>query len=130
MSKKQVADQWLKFAIIEIRKRIKKLKVEDTGALYREVTGSIQELSEGDEMKAEILHRYYGIFPDQGTGRGQSSEDVAIAKLVGSGRKRKPWTRAIAAQSHRFGEVIAEEMANQEIQNILTHINAKSEIKL
>lgn len=118
MSKKQTADQWLKYAIVEIRKRIKKYKVEDTGALYREVTGSIQELSGGDAYKAEILHRYYGIFPDRGTGRGQSSDDVAIAKLVGSGRKRKPWTRAIAAQSHRFGEVMAEEMAKTQIEKI------------
>lgn len=110
---KQTADKWLEIAIKEIRNKIQKLKIGSTGDLYSSISGSIQELSGGDSYKAEILYNYYGIFPDMGVGKGQEMGDQAVNKLAGGGRKKKPWTKEIAHQAHRFGELMGKEFANK-----------------
>lgn len=122
MAKKEAAEAWLKYAIKNIRERIKKLKVEDTGELYRSIDGAVQELSGGDSYKAEILYNYYGIFPDRGAGRGQTADEVSVNKLAGSGRKRKPWTKAITRESRSFGEVMQKVFADELTDGVLKKI--------
>ena len=113
MSKKQVAEGWLRIAVNEIQNKLKKLRVQDTGELVRSIHLNIQELSGGDSIKAELLYNYYGIFPDMGVGKGHGRGDATVARLTGSGRKRKPWTREIAAQRHRFIELMQLEYADE-----------------
>lgn len=123
--KKETAEGWLKVAIKEIQKRIKKLKVEETSQLYNSLNGAIQEISGGSSYKAEILYNYYGIFPDMGVGNGVSMGDATANKLTGGTRKRKPWTRAIAGQAHRFGELMGEAYAKHAVEKIKGSIQEK-----
>jgi len=105
---KQSADEWLKIAVKEIRTRIKKLRVHESGELYRTLHGSIHEISKGDRYRAALLYNYYGIFPDIGVGKGVPKDEVRLQKLLQGGRRAKPWTRAVAHQSHRFGDIMRD----------------------
>lgn len=104
--------RWRDIAVQEIRKKMRVLRVHDTYALIRSMQITARNMG-ASSYKATIMYNYYGIFPDLGVGRGQSAGDVAVNKLAGSRRKRKNWTREIAAQRHRFGEIVAESMADQ-----------------
>ncbi|MEM8564951.1 MAG: hypothetical protein AAGF85_00725 [Bacteroidota bacterium] len=130
MSKKLTAEAWLALAITKIQQRLQRLRVEDTGDLIRSIHGNIQELSGGDSIKAELLYNYYGIFPDMGVGKGIQRGDATVAKLVGSGRRRKPWTREIAAQRHRFIELMQIEFADEVTQNVADSLLKKIVINL
>jgi len=119
---KQTAEAWLPIALQEIRARMQKLKVNDTGELLRSVKGTISEVAGGDSYKAEILYNYYGIFPDMGVGRGQSMGDAAANKLAGGSRKRKPWSKAIAHQGHRFAELMGGSYARMTVEEVVKEL--------
>jgi hypothetical protein len=109
-SEMQTALKWRDIAVEEIRKKLRKLKVYDTGDLISSIQMFVKQ-SGLNSYKATLLYNYYGIFPDMGVGRGTSAFDNSVRKLVGGkGRKRKNWTREIAHQSHRFGEVLGKTM--------------------
>lgn len=103
---KDTAQGWLKVAIKEIRARLQKLRIGQSGELLQSISGQVKTLEAGVRYEAEIHYNYYGIFPDMGVGKGVSSGDVKLERQLGGGRRRKPWTRAVAAQSHRFGETM------------------------
>lgn len=127
--KKDTAEAWLKIAVQEIKDKINKLKVRDTGALFNSVHGSIQEISGGDAYKASLLYNYYGIFPDMGVGKGIQKGDANVGKLLGFKRKAKPWTREIAAQRHRFKEVMTTAYADEAIKSVEGSLLKKIEFK-
>lgn len=126
----QSAKLWLPIAVKEIRAKLKKLKVEDSGTLIRELKGNIAEVSAGSVYKAEILYHYYGIFPDMGVGNGVSRDEVRMQRMLSGGRRPKPWTREVAHQAHRFGEIMGKAMADFAVESISKSLQKKITLKL
>jgi hypothetical protein len=117
------AEAWLKIAVKEIRAKIKKLRIGKTGQLERSIQGRVKP--HGSGYKAEIEYRYYGIFPDMGVGRGVPRDEVRLQKQLGGKRKPKRWTREVAHQGHRFGDVLGRQLAQTTIENISKSLNKK-----
>jgi hypothetical protein len=122
--------QWLEIAVKEIRGKLMKMKVHDSYALINSVSGEIQAVSGGDKHKASLLYNYYGIFPDMGVGKGVPKDEVALQKMLEggsrhSGRRRKPWTREVAHQAHRFGDMIQKHYSDAMVENIAKDIRKK-----
>jgi len=113
--------KWRDIAVEQIKKSLSKHKVHDTYALIRSVQMYIQATG-ADSYKATLLYNYYGIFPDMGVGKGVSFGETSVAKLSGSRRKRKNWTKEIAHQRHRFGEVMASRLADSAVEKVSTSI--------
>ena len=122
-----IAQGWLKFALKEIKDKIRKLKIGQSGTLERTVDGSVKK--HGPGWKAEIRSRYYGIFPDMGVGRGVPRDEVRLQKQLGGRRKAKRWTREVAHQGHRFGELIGRGMADQATQSVSKSMDKKITMK-
>lgn len=113
MTPQQVAQGWAPIAHQEIVAKLRQLKVHDTFELINTLKVTIDALSGGDMIKATVMYRYYGIYPDMGVGRGVGGGDTDVNKLIGGTRKPKRWTREIAAQRHRLIELVYEAYANR-----------------
>lgn len=100
----------------EMAERFRKLKIGDSGDLLNDMTFRGKVLVNG--VMLEIDYYFYGMFPDMGVGKGSAGEDVAIAKLIGSGRKRKNWTRGLAHFRHRLGELYSKIAADEISQQV------------
>lgn len=124
---KETAEAWLSVAIKEIKAKIKKLRIGKTQELYNSIEGNVKP--HGPGYRAELYYRYYGIFPDMGVGRGVPQDEVRLQKQLGGTRKPKRWTKEIAHQSHRFGEVLGKRMADQTIENVSKSLNKKINMK-
>ena len=101
----------------EMVERFRKLKIGQSGDLLDGMSFRGKVLVNG--VMVEIDYLYYGMFPDLGVGNGIKMEDVSVSKLIGSGRKRKNWTRGLAAMRHRLGELY-QQIAVEEISQ---HVN-------
>jgi hypothetical protein len=101
----------------EMVERFRKLKIGQSGDLLDGMSFRGKVLVNG--VMVEIDYLYYGLFPDLGVGNGISAGDVSVSKLIGSGRKRKNWTRGLAAMRHRLGELY-QQIAVEEISQ---HVN-------
>jgi hypothetical protein len=101
----------------EMVERFRKLKIGQSGDLLDGMSFRGKVLVNG--VMVEIDYLYYGMFPDLGVGNGISAGDVSVSKLIGSGRKRKNWTRGLAAMRHRLGELY-QQIAVEEISQ---HVN-------
>jgi hypothetical protein len=101
----------------EMVERFRKLKIGQSGDLLDGMSFRGKVLVNG--VMVEIDYLYYGMFPDLGVGNGIKMEDVSVSKLIGSGRKRKNWTRGLAAMRHRLGELY-QQIAVEEVSQ---HVN-------
>jgi hypothetical protein len=101
----------------EMVERFRKLKIGQSGDLLDGMSFRGKVLVNG--VMVEIDYLYYGLFPDLGVGNGISAGDVSVSKLIGSGRKRKNWTRGLAAMRHRLGELY-QQIAVEEVSQ---HVN-------
>lgn len=90
----------------EMVERFRKLKIGQSGDLLEGMDFRGKVLING--VMVEIDYLYYGMFTDLGVGNGISMGDVAVSKLIGSGRKKKNWTRGLAAMRHRLGELYSQ----------------------
>lgn len=103
----------------EMVERFRKLKIGQTGDLLEGMDFRGKVLING--VMVEIDYLYYGMFPDLGVGNGIKMDDVSVSKLLGKGRKRKNWTRGLAAMRHRLGElyskIAVEEISHQANQS-------------
>lgn len=90
----------------EMVERFRKLKIGQSGSLLNDMSFRGRVLVNG--IVVEIDYWYYGMFVDLGVGKGISLDDVTIARMVGSGRRKKNWTRKLAAFRHRLGELYTE----------------------
>lgn len=120
---KQTAEGWLKIAIKQIRAKIRKLRIGQSGDLERSLEGKVSPYRTG--YRAELYYRFYGIFPDMGVGKGVPQDEVKLQKQLGGRRKPKRWTREVAHQGHRFGDVIGRKMADVTIENVSKSLNKK-----
>ena len=100
----------------EMADRFQKLRIGQSGDLLNEMNFRGKVLVNG--VMLEIDYLFYGQFIDMGVGRGMAFEDVAVAKLVGSGRKKKNWTRKLAHFRHRLGELYTQVAADEISQHV------------
>jgi hypothetical protein len=117
------AKEWLKIAIKEIRAKIKKLRIGQTGGLEQSIQGKVAP--HGSGYRAELYYRYYGVFVDMGVGRGVPKDEVQLQKQLGGTRKAKRWTREVAHQGHRFGDVLGRKLADTTIQSVSKSLDKK-----
>lgn len=100
----------------EMADRFRKLRIGQSGDLLNDMTFRGKVLVNG--VLLEIDYYYYGQLLDMGVGRGVSLEDVDVSRLVGSGRKKKNWTRKLAGFRHRLGELYTEIAADEISQHV------------
>lgn len=100
----------------EMRERLRRLKIGVTGELENSMDFRGKLLVDG--VLIEVDYLYYGIFPAMGVGNGISMEDTSVARLVGSGRKKKNWTVGFAAMRHRLGELYSDIVADEISQHV------------
>ncbi len=100
----------------EMGDRFRKLKIGQTGELQNTMTYRGKLLVNG--VLLEIDYWYYGIFTALGVGKGMSQGDVAVARLVGSGRKRRNWMVGVGHARHRLGELYSQIAADEISQHV------------
>lgn len=100
----------------EMGERFRKLKIGSSGELLETMDFRGKVLVNG--VMLEIDYQFYGMFVDMGVGNGISLDDVDVAKLVGSGRKKKNWTRKLAHFRHRLGELYTQVAADEISQHV------------
>lgn len=94
----------------ELKARINKLKIRDTGDF--ESSLRILGKSAQNGLSVEITYNYYAIFSQYGLGKGVSMGDQGVNRLIGGGRKAKPWMKGVGHIRSRLGELYAQEMAD------------------
>ncbi len=100
----------------EMADRFRKLKIGQTGDLLNDMSFRGKVLVNG--IMLEIDYYFYGMWTDIGVGKGINGGDIAIAKLIGFGRKSKNWTRKLAHFRHRLGELYTEIAADEISQHV------------
>lgn len=100
----------------EMSERLRKLRIGVSGEFESSMTFRGKVLVNG--VMLEIDYLFYGMFPDLGIGKGMTTDDVSVAKLVGSGRKKKNWTRKLAHFRHRLGELYTQVAADEISQHV------------
>lgn len=113
---RQLAKEFPEIGKKEMIERFQKLKIGQSGELLDTMSFRGEVLING--VLLEIDYQFYGIFPDLGVGNGITAEDVNISKLIGSGRKKKNWTRKLAHFRHRLGELYTELAADEISQHV------------
>ena len=96
--------------------RFQKLRIGQSGDLLNQMDFRGKVLVNG--VMLEIDYLFYGMFPDMGVGNGITLDDVTVARLVGSGRKKKNWTRKLAHFRHRLGELYSQVAADEISQHV------------
>jgi hypothetical protein len=94
----------------EFGNRFRKLKIGDTGEL--ENTLRIMGKLSGSSVIMELTYRYYGDFSHLGVGKGVTQADVGVQRMVGGGRKKKPWKKGIGHMRYRLGELYQEQLGD------------------
>lgn len=100
----------------EMADRFQKLRIGQSGDLLNQMDFRGKVLVNG--VMLEIDYLFYGMFPDMGVGNGITLDDVTVARLVGSGRKKKNWTRKLAHFRHRLGELYSQVAADEISQHV------------
>ena len=65
---------------------------------------------------------YYGDFVHYGVGKGITRGDNNVRRLVGSGRKAKPWKKGVSHMKYRLGELYAEVSGKEMSEKVLDMI--------
>lgn len=120
-----LVEEFPKIGKKEFLERFRKLKIGDTGYFVSAVNVSAQ-LKGGHSVLLMISYPYYGIFPHYGVGKGISKEDNNVRRLVGSGRKAKPWMKGISHIGYRLGEVYTEIVGKDISEKVLESIERKA----
>ncbi len=101
-----LAEEFPKIGRKEFLARFRKLKIGVTGNF--ESSFSLISQMKGNQLIMIVSYEYYGDFAHLGVGKGMSLEDNTIRKLIGSGRKPKPWKKGIGHMRYRLGELYGE----------------------
>jgi hypothetical protein len=113
---RQLAKEFPEIGKKEMADRFRKLKIGSSGELLDTMSFRGKVLVNG--VMLEIDYQFYGMFVDMGVGNGITLDDVDVAKLVGSGRKKKNWTRKLAHFRHRLGELYTQVAADEITQHV------------
>ncbi len=135
-SKRELAEEWLKYAVLNWQNNIKKLRIKNTNYLYDSFKSQVIDQAGGDKIKITIAYAWYGQMVDLGVGKGTRVGDVQdnsesrrlIGKVRGNARRPKKWWSksrdAIGYQTFKLTLLMAGYKANEateKISNSLDH---------
>lgn len=108
-------------------RRFRSLKIGVTGQLERDfaVKGELK----GMQVIINIIYDYYGDFTHYGIGRGIGRADKSVARLVGSGRRAKPWKKGISHMRYRLGELYQDLVAKDLTKAVANQLESGIEKK-
>ncbi|WP_187261333.1 hypothetical protein [Pontibacter beigongshangensis] len=98
-TKRQLAEEWLKYAVQNWQSNLKRMRIKSSGDLYNSFKTQIIEQAGGDKIKITIAYAWYGQMVDMGVGKGTKYGDVKdstesrklIGKMRGNARRPKKW---------------------------------------
>lgn len=129
-TKRELAEEWLQFAVQNWQNNIVTLRARDTSYLYNSFKTQVIDQAGGDRIKITIAYAWYGQMVDMGVGRGTRYGDVRDSaesrRLIGRGRgnRRRPkkWFSksrdAIGYQTFKLSLLMANWKANEGIEKI------------
>ncbi|WP_276496740.1 hypothetical protein [Pontibacter litorisediminis] len=130
MTKRQLAEEWLKYALENWRNNITTMRIRDTNTLFNSFKEQVIEQAGGDRIRITIAYAWYGQMVDMGVGRGTRSGDVRetaesrrlVGRVHGNRRKPKPWKSkkrdSVSYQAFRLSVLMAELNAKMGIEKI------------
>jgi hypothetical protein len=124
-----LAQEFPRISEKEFKERFRRLKIGSTGAFESnfKVTGkaSLNPL----RVEVEIIYRYYAYFTHLGVGKGVKQTDTGIQKLIGSGRKRKPWMKGLSHTRYRLAELFGVKIADAMESEIANSMDVRLNLK-
>lgn len=112
----------------EFLERFRRLKIGSTGQFVS--TFQVDSALKGDyTVVLTIRYEYYGDFVHYGVGKGIGRQDNAVRRLVGSGRKAKPWKKGVSHMKYRLGELYAELSGRDMSEKVLNMIASQKNNK-
>jgi len=129
-SKREIAEDWLKYAVQNWQTNIAKMRIRDTSYLYNSFKTQVIDQAGGDSIKITIAYAWYGQMVDLGVGRGTRAGDVKenaesrrlIGRVRGNARRpRKWWSRsrdAIGYQAFKLSLLMAGWKANEATETL------------
>lgn len=115
-----LAEEFPKIGRKEFIERFRRLKIGVTGDFADSF--SVASQMKGNQIVLTISYEYYGDFTHFGVGKGMTKEDVAVRKLLGSGRKPKPWKKGVSHMRYRLGELYSEVVGQDMAKNVADQI--------
>jgi hypothetical protein len=135
-------EKWLEFTLENLRERLRKLKINDTGHLLASIEGHLVAAADGNVERLSIAYAIYGKFVDMGVGRGMGAgvrkRDSDYARIRDErgqlhkySRKARPWSsKEIGRQSFRLSELLSDFYGRTIIANIESALPAQVSISL
>jgi len=129
-SKREVAEEWLQYAVQNWRANIVQMRVKDTSYLYNSFKTQVIDQAGGDRVKITIAYAWYGQMVDMGVGRGtrtgERKENAESRRLIGrvrgNARRPKKWFSksrdSIGYQAFRLSVLMGEWKANESVEKI------------
>jgi hypothetical protein len=140
-TKRQVAEEWLKYSVQNWQTNIKKLRIKSTGELYSSFKSQVIDQAGGENIKITIAYAWYGQMVDMGVGNGtrfgEQKENADSRRLIGKvrGNARKPkkwWSNkrdALGYQTFKLSLLMAGWKASESVEKITGSINQQFVIK-
>lgn len=137
-SQKQIAEEWLKYAIKGWEEEVQRLKAVDSRTLLQSFKGNVVANAQNG-LQVHVAYAWYGQMIDAGLGRGykygEQREAAAERKLLGGkGRRAKPfWSKGRAGvgyQTHRLKELLAANIGAEVVNRIVDDISLNHTINL
>lgn len=135
-------EKWLEFTLANLRERVRKLKINDTGHLLASIEGHLVAAAGGNVERLSIAYAIYGKFVDMGVGRGMGAgirkRDSDYARIRDErgqlhqySRKARPFSsKEIGRQSRRLSEILSDFYGRTIIANIEDAIPTQVSINL
>ncbi len=115
--KNQIATQWSKAMVIDVKAKIKALSIKDKGHLQNKFRRRVIKRY-GEVDRITFFYRYYGLFVIQGTGKGSPLKKVKGRNAGLRQRIPKDWYNSIAEEHlPELANQLAEADANAFIKH-------------
>ncbi|MGI4871459.1 MAG: hypothetical protein ACRYFX_09810 [Janthinobacterium lividum] len=120
LSPRELATQWLDITVERFVANLRRLRVQDTGALLASFKTDVIGAAEGDQLRLRLSYALYGKFIELGVGRGMGAgvkkgDDGYDRIRNGRGqlrrkqRQARPWySTEMAHQTHRLAELVLD----------------------
>jgi len=120
LTPRQLAVEWLDITIERFVENLRRLRINNTGALLASFKKQVIGDAQGDQLKLRLSYALYGQFVDMGVGRGMAAgqrkgsdgyERVRNTRgqLRRHTRKARPWySKEIAHQTKRLAELMLD----------------------
>ena len=141
-SKREVAEEWLKFTVQNWKDNVQRMRIRHTGELLGSFNSNVVELAGGDRLKIEISYAWYGMMVDMGVGKGtrsgeqkeQAVERRLLGKSRGNRRMAKKWyskgRNGMSYQMMRLSQILGEQVGTTAIEKIKGSIDHKQVITI